>query len=123
MSLQRGVSCLRRVTIPVRVKRRWTHHLRRSLKVGADSDGSIALAAIRHRRCFRGCASGAREYKSTDYFIFSRKIFVSERHIFMRTGIALSARENALKMSGCIFLPYGEKKSGIICGRFKRSTL
>ena len=27
-----------------------------------DSDGSIALAAIRHRRSFRGCTSGAKEY-------------------------------------------------------------
>ena len=62
MAPQRGVSCLRRVTIPVRVKRRWTHHLRRSLKVRVDSDGSIALAAIRHCRSFRGCANGAREY-------------------------------------------------------------
>ena len=36
---------LRRVTIPVRVKRRRTHRLRRSLEAGADSDGSIALFA------------------------------------------------------------------------------
>ena len=40
-----GVSCLRQVTKPVRVKRRWTHLLRRSFKVRADSDASIALQA------------------------------------------------------------------------------
>jgi hypothetical protein len=37
-----GVSCLRQVTKPARVKRRWTHLLRQSLNVGADNDDSIA---------------------------------------------------------------------------------
>ena len=54
---------------------------RRSLLVCADSTVSIARAAIRHRRSFRGRARGAREYKPTDYFIFSRKIFSAVRHI------------------------------------------
>ena len=36
--------------------------LRRSLKVRADSDVSIALAAIRHRRSFRGRAKGAMQH-------------------------------------------------------------
>ena len=42
----------------------------RSVKPKADGSDSIALAAIRHRRSFRGRASGAREYKPTDYFHF-----------------------------------------------------
>ena len=42
----------------------------RSVKPKADGSDSIALAAIRHRRSFRGRASGAREYKTIDYFYF-----------------------------------------------------
>ena len=45
MTARRAVSCLRQVTKPVRVKRRWPHHLRQSLKVRADSDASIARQA------------------------------------------------------------------------------
>ena len=37
-----GVSCLRQVTKPDRVKRRWTHLLRQSLNVRSDNDDSIA---------------------------------------------------------------------------------
>ena len=42
----------------------------RSVKPKADGSDSIALAAIRHRRSFRGRASGAREYRPIDYFYF-----------------------------------------------------
>jgi len=42
VTARRAVSCLRQVTSPVRGKRRWTHHLRQSLKARADNDGSIA---------------------------------------------------------------------------------
>ena len=53
----------------------------RSVKPKAAGSDSIALVAIRHRRSFRGRASGAREYRPTDYFIFPRKIFYVVRHI------------------------------------------
>ena len=42
VTARRAVSCLRRVTKPARVKRSRTHHLRQSLKVSADNDGSVA---------------------------------------------------------------------------------
>ena len=42
VTARRAVSCLRQVTSPVRGKRRWSHHLRQSLKARADCDGSVA---------------------------------------------------------------------------------
>ena len=45
VTARRAVSCLRQVTSPVRGKRRWSHHLRQSLKVRADNDSSIARHA------------------------------------------------------------------------------
>jgi len=45
VTARRAVSCLRQVTSPVRGKRRWSHHLRQSLKMSADNDSSIARHA------------------------------------------------------------------------------
>ena len=47
----------------------------RSVKPKADGSDSIALAAISHRRSFRGRASGAREYRSTDCYVALRNLF------------------------------------------------
>ena len=72
-----------------------------------------------------GGACGAREYRPIDYFIFLRKIFVSERHIFMRTGKALFACEGILKMpDNTFFRTEGEKvlyyKADLSVQRFDR---
>ena len=58
---------LRRVTIPVRVKRRWAHYIRRNLKLCAYCDDSIALIAIRHRRSFSGRGEAALHNRATDH--------------------------------------------------------
>ena len=68
MTARRAVSCLRQVTKPVRVKRRWPHHLRQSLKVRADSDASIARQArFVTAAVFVVAPLGAMHNRLTDY--------------------------------------------------------